>query len=302
MTRYLLLGASGFLGRHVWDRLVTDPEARLLTAGRRPVDSGQAHLRLDLATAGVRELGDVLAAANPDVVINAAGMVGGTPAEQAAVNTTAVGRLAEAMLRTRPTTRLVHIGSAAEYGRVRTGIAVAEDTPAHPVAAYGVTKLGGTQLLRLARVAGLDAVVLRVFNPVGPGIPEGSLLGRLVRQLRDREPEIRLGPLGDHRDFVDARDVANAVVAAARVSTPRWLINVGSGRATQVRELVRALLSIAGHDGPLHEAEPPPDRSALVSWQAADLTVARRVLGWRPTRTLTTTLTDVWREVACPFP
>ena len=65
--------------------------------------------------------------------------------------------------------RLVHLGSAAEYGRGPGRAPVREDEPARPVGPYGVTKLAGTRLVELARTAGLPAVVLRVFNPVGPG-------------------------------------------------------------------------------------------------------------------------------------
>ena len=67
------------------------------------------------------------------------------------------------------------------------------------------------------------AVVLRVFNPVGPGAPEESLPGRVAAELRRAlasGAEVRLGSLDAVRDFVDARDVADAVIAAAAGPAP----------------------------------------------------------------------------------
>ncbi|MCP2257894.1 Nucleoside-diphosphate-sugar epimerase [Streptoalloteichus tenebrarius] len=308
MTRYLLLGASGFLGRHVGDRLDAETGAEVVTAGRRAPGGDRPHrphLPVDLAEASVDRLAALLAEAAPDVVVNAAGAVTGPPAAMAAVNTTAVGALAAALLTATPSARLVHLGSAAEYGRVEPGEPVTEETPPRPVGVYGVTKLGATEILRLARRTGLDALVLRVFNPVGPGAPASSLLGRLVEQAESAE--VRLGPLADHRDFVDARDVADAVLAAATApsdrlaegrSEGRWLFNVGSGRARTARELVRRFLEIVGSSASVREAEPGSDRSAHVPWQRADVSAAAEALGWRPRRDLDTTLVDVW-AAAC---
>src|SRR5206468_1837433 len=80
------------------------------------------------------------------------------------------------------------------------------------------TKLAGTCLVRTARAAGLDAVVLRVFNAVGAGMPANTLPGRVAAQLRTAlrgGGEVRLGSLDTVRDFVDIRDIADAALAAA---------------------------------------------------------------------------------------
>ena len=68
---------------------------------------------------------------------------------------------------------------------------------------------------------------------------------------------MRLGPLDAVRDFVDARDVADAVIAAAAAaSLPHPVINVGSGTGVLARTLVRELVAISGYDGPVHEDAP----------------------------------------------
>ncbi|HZC41640.1 MAG TPA: NAD-dependent epimerase/dehydratase family protein, partial [Streptosporangiaceae bacterium] len=205
-----------------------------------------------------------------------------------------------------PGIRLVHLGSAAEYGRSEPGIPVTESAPARPVASYGVTKLAGTRLVELARSAGLDAVVLRVFNPVGAGAPAGGLPGRVAEQVRQamaHGSDIRLGPLDGVRDFVDARDVAGAALAAAaRPELPHPVLNVGSGAGVPARTLVKELLAVSGCTAAVHEDAPGSARSGQLLWQQADITRARQDLGWRPRRDLTASLSDLWEGSGGPHP
>jgi nucleoside-diphosphate-sugar epimerase len=200
--------------------------------------------------------------------------------------------------------RLVHIGSAAEYGCSEPGVAVSESEPPRPVALYGATKLASTRIVELARVAGLDAVVLRVFNPVGTGAPEEGLPGRLVAELRRAlacGTTVRLGSLDAVRDFVDVRDVADAVIAAA--STPRLahsVLNIGSGTGVPVRTFVEELVAISGYSRDVHEDLPGSSRSAEVPWQQADITRAKADLDWQPRRSLSASLADWWQEAQDP--
>jgi nucleoside-diphosphate-sugar epimerase len=300
--RLLIIGASGYLGAHVRNR-ARAAGMDVVTASR----SGQH--RLDLAD-GPQRVATVIEALAPDAVVNCAGATSGP--HLVAANLHGTHALAEAMLRTRPG-RLVHLGSAAEYGPAEEP--VSERTPPRPASRYGVTKLAGTRLVELAAAAGLDAVVLRVFNPVGPGAPPTSLPGRLAAELRAamrHGTDVRLGSLDAVRDFVDARDVADAVIAAVgAVALPHTVVNIGAGRGVPVRSVAKQLVAISGYQGPVVEntvadhtvadntvAENPVQdaagRSADVSWQQADITRAAQDLGWTPHRELTTSLTDLW--------
>jgi nucleoside-diphosphate-sugar epimerase len=289
--RVLLFGANGFLGGPVRDRLAAEPGVEVITAGR----SATADLRADLTTIGATALAEVLRKASPHAVLNCAGVTGGDPAGLVAGNVVAVAALTSAMLRSAPAARLVHFGSAGEYGRVGPGVSVPESAEAKPLHAYGVTKLAGTELVRAAREhEGLDAVVLRVFNPIGPGAPEGTLPGRLAALLRKGGP-ITVGPLDAYRDFVDSRDVAEATVAAAIApGTLPPVLNVGTGSAILLRDLAKELGSIAGSGAGIAESGHGSERSADVPWQQADVSAIREALGWSATRSLTTSLTDLW--------
>ncbi len=301
--RLLVIGASGFLGRHVWQQ-ATGAGMTVVTAGRAGLPGSPEHLRLDLATADPAELAGLIAPVAPDVVVNCAGATSGDPEVLAAANVTGAYALVLAMLQGRTAlpggtpARLVHLGSAAEYGRVEPGEAVDEAAPPRPAAAYGATKLAGTRLVELGRAAGLDAVVLRVLNPVGAGAPGSGLPGRVAAQLRQALAgggDVRLGPLDAVRDFVDARDVAAAVLAAAAAaSLPHPVINVGSGTGVLTRTLVKELIGISGYSGPVHEDAPGSARSGDLLWQQADIARARQDLGWQPRHDLAASLADLW--------
>jgi NDP-hexose 4-ketoreductase len=300
-VRVLIIGASSFLGGHLL-REATASGHEVVTAGRSPVPSSPSHHRLDLAADGPAGIAEVIGSVAPDVVVNCAGATAGSPDALAAANITAVYALVTAMIQARTPARLVQIGSAAEYGRTEEGIAVTEAAPAQPASLYGVTKLAGTQITEVARMAGLDAVVLRVFNVVGAGAPEDGLPGRAVRRLREAMAGgtgIRLGPLDAVRDFVDARDVADAVLAAATApALPHAVINVGSGHGVVSRTLVTELLAISGYDAAIIEDAQGSARSAALPWMQADITRARQDLRWRPSRDLKASVADLW-EASC---
>lgn len=291
--RLLLFGATGFLGRHVRERAVG---AEVVTVARA---ESAADLRLDLASAAPVDVAMLLDDVEPDAVINCFGATRGDPADMVAGNVVAVSNLVRGLAATRHVgIRLVHLGSAAEYGSVPAGTPVTEATRPNPVGPYGLTKLAGTEIIR---TSWLDAVVLRVFNPVGPGLPASTLPGRVAAELRRPGGEIRVGSLAAFRDFVDVRDVADAAFAAACSPGPLpAVLNVGSGRATSLRELVNGLVRISGSDRRVVESGAAgSERSTGVRWQQSHIEAIGRALGWQPATGLATSLRDLWKEAAC---
>ena len=297
--RLMIIGANGFLGAHV-RRRASAVGAEVMTAGRSELSDSPGHRLIDLAEADPAQVAAVIAEVAPDAVVNCAGATTGTPEALAAANITGVYTLTKAMLLTRRRPRLVHLGSAAEYGRAEPGVPVTEQVAARPGAIYGVTKLAGTRLVELAAAAGLDAVVLRVFNPVGPGAQPASLPGRLAAELRQASrhgTDVRLGSLDCVRDFVDVRDVADAAFAAATAAAlPHAVLNIGSGRGVPVAAMVEQLLAISGCTAVVHEDAQGPARSPDIPWQQADISRAVADLGWTPHRDLADSLADLWQS------
>lgn len=333
--RVLLIGANGYLGRYVADRLLADPAVQLTALGR----GDDADVRFDLATGSPGALTRFLDAVHPGVVINCAGATRGGARELTRHNTVAVATICESLRRSGCGARLVQLGCAAEYGPSQPGSSTAEDAVPRPGGPYGVSKLAATELVL---GSGLDAVVLRIFSPVGPGTPAGSPLGRLAeamrRAMQSGDGELKLSGLGVQRDFVDVRDVARAVHAAS-LSAAQGVVNIGTGRAVRLRDAAAVLARVAGYGGALHELDVPhgghqpahahPGRPAGLAaigsprseataeqlaaaapppypypdgcgaWQQADVRTARDRLGWRPRINLEESLADIWMEAAC---
>ena len=290
MTHVLIFGASGFIGRHVQDALVQDSRVdRVTTLAETAATCWPPRWTSSLRAtpAGTGRRGQLHWSARryglPAVAIQHAG----------------TGQTDRRHRRRRSRYPLHPVGVG---GRVRAGAArarVAEDDQAAPVGDYGLSHLAATRLLELARAAGrADAVTLRVFNPIGPGLREENLLGRAAARLRDAVTAgadfITMGPLSPCRDFLDARDLGKAVVAAALApALPTAVINCGSGRAMPARTAVELLAEAAGFSGEIREAH-PPSRSATVDWILADISRAVEVLGWRPTHALADSTKAIW--------
>ncbi len=296
MTLAVVFGANGFIGRHVADAMRALPGMDVVGAGLGAPLPGLEERWLDLdLLADDGRLESELRALGPNYVVNCAGATGGTAAEQIRLSVLTTAGLVEAIARSGIRARLIHIGSAAEYGSGPIGQPVSETTCPRPVSPYGIAKLAATQLVAASASAGQDAVVLRVFNALGPAMPPGLLPSTALRRLRDAvassTPRIEMGPLGAVRDFVDVRDIAAAVIAACRA--PRLeasIINVGSGTGHSARELVQALAERVGFPGEIGEAAAGSPRSSDVPWQVADVSLAGRLLGWRPAHDLRSTV------------
>ena len=255
--RLMVIGASGFLGAHVRHR-ASAAGAEVVTAGRSGLADSPRHRLVDLAEENPARVAAMIAEVAPDAVVNCAGATTGPPEALAAANITGAYTLAKAMLLTPRPPRLVHLGSAAEYGRGRARGAGdrAGDAPARrdatappswPVPGWwswpqrpGSTPWCCASSTRSARAR-----------------QQTSLPGRLTAELRRAArhgTDVRLGSLDAVRDFVDVRDVADAVFAAATAATlPHLVLNIGSGRGVPVRTMVKQLLAISGCTGTVHE-------------------------------------------------
>jgi nucleoside-diphosphate-sugar epimerase len=264
-------------------------------------------VRLDLLAARPRELTEFFGAVGADVVVNAAGRAWrADEPEMVAGNAELVARVTGALAGMPRPPRLIQLGTVHEYGAGTPGSGTAEDHPPSPVTPYGRTKLLGTQeVLRATQEQGVAGVVLRLANVIGAGAPRGSLFGMVAAHLADaardpspgKEPaELRIPPLQARRDLVDVLDAVDAVWAAATTPGPDitgQVINIGRGEAVPMRGLIDRMVTLSGLKVPVVEAGAGTPARTDVEWQQLDISRARRLLGWRPHRTLDASLRDL---------
>ena len=307
--RVLVFGGTGFLGRHVCAAL-RSVGAQVVTVSRSAPVRGTPgdSVPMDLVSSSEADLVRLVSDHAPRVVINAAGRAhGGEPSELLSVNAESVERLARALPLAPHPPRLVHLGSIHEYGTGEAGTSFLEDGPTRPVGAYAAAKLRATlAVLEATRTSGLDGTVLRIGNVVGPGAPRQSLLGTVAHSLAEatyraessgERPRLWLTPLRAQRDFVDVRDVAEAVLAAVAPlpSVTGRIVNVSGGRAVPVRSAVERMIALSGAPLDIVEQASETVRSDP-QWQRMDIGVARELLSWRPRRGLERSLSDLLEE------
>ncbi|MFC7330956.1 NAD-dependent epimerase/dehydratase family protein [Marinactinospora rubrisoli] len=299
--RVAVLGATGCVGRQVCAEFARHG-AHVLAVARRPAPHTAPHSfhPLDVAAADPADTARLLHDARVDAVVNATGGWGSTEEEMTYAHVRLVDRLVTALARLPHRPRVVQVGSVHEYGPVTPGTLIGETTPARPTSAYGRTKLAGTDAVLAATRAGdVDGVVLRVVNVCGPHPPPASFLGTLVHRLRAAAPgdDLSLTVADARRDYVDVRDVAEAVRLAATAPATGRVINIGRGEAAEVGELVRLLLAAADLPaGPLRTGTGVASKGG--DWTRADIRLAARLLGWRPRTDLPASIAAMWAASA----
>jgi nucleoside-diphosphate-sugar epimerase len=281
--RLLVIGAAGLIGRFVLAEAQRSGVADAVI-GRASAEMPEAHV-LRLSPDTVDALARLLERLRPEAIVNCTGRTWGDPDALRRANVESVVSLLEAMRIAAPSARLVHLGSAAEYAEVPGG-RTDEGAPLEASTPYAASKLEAFRLVSEAAESGLDAVVVRVFNPIGPGMPATSVPGRAARLLREAgeagTAAVELGPLDAVRDYVDVRDVATAVqVLASGPRPPHRVYNVGSGRPTVVRDLVSMIAERVGFAGQIRETAAASPRSGGVRHQVADIR-RMRATGWVP--------------------
>ena len=136
--------------------------------------------------------------------------------------------------------------SANIYGNSTEGV-LSEFAAVHPANDYAVSKLAMEFMARLW-LDRLPIVIARPFNYTGVGQSESFLLPKIVAHFRRQESIIELGNLDISRDFSDVRTVATAYRRLLEVRPVGETVNVCSGKATSLREVLSLVSEISGQE------------------------------------------------------
>jgi GDP-4-dehydro-6-deoxy-D-mannose reductase len=294
MPAWLVTGGSGFLGRHLLERLRSEGvEPVVIGRGRPPIGS---FVPVDLDDPP--RLARAVIEAAPDRVVHLAGRTPPAPVEDYyRSNTMATVHLLDALRASGRACRVVLVGSAAELGPVAVeDLPAVEGHPCRPADPYGLSKWLASAAGLAARPP-LEVVIARVFNPIGPGMPESQALGRFARELAAGSGPLRLtvGDLEARRDFIDARDVAGALLALAGRGHPGGVYHVGTGRSHRVGDGLDRLIALSGRDVVV-ESDPSFARRPGPSDSRADVRRIAEEVGWSASIPWEQSLRDLWAD------
>jgi nucleoside-diphosphate-sugar epimerase len=180
-----------------------------------------------------------------------------------------------------PGQRVVHVGTALEYGEAQGHLR--EDTPPRPTTVYGRTKLAGTvALAERCRRLGVAGVTVRLFTVYGPGEIEGRLLPTLLAASGHERPlDFTAG--GQRRDFAYVEDVAEGLLRLG-LAEPQYgtICNLATGRLTTVRDFIEVAARATGLDPSRLRFGVLATRAEEMSHDPVDVSQLVTLTGWRP--------------------
>lgn len=289
--RVAVTGAAGFIGSHVTDALLDaghevagidcftpyyDRELKEANLASALVSPRFTLVRADLCTADLDALFEGV-----DAVVHEAaapGLEHGAQrvAEYEVINTTATARVGRACV-VAGVGHLVHASTSSVYGLEAIG---SEDAPTEPVSEYGATKLAGEQaLLAMAGTGELPLTVLRYYSVYGPRQRPDMAYRRFCEQLLRGESVTVFGDGSQSRSNTYVSDCVAATLAALDRAPSGAIYNIGGG---QELKLLEALDIIADALGVTPQVAHDAARRGDQLRTAADITRARRDLGWSP--------------------
>jgi nucleoside-diphosphate-sugar epimerase len=245
MKTALVTGAAGFTGRHTTLAL-RERGYKVVGFAERRIE-GTHLIACDLTNASATKL--AVHRAKPDLVVHLAAVsfVGhDEPLAYYRVNLFGTLNLLVALAGLEVAPSKVLIASSANvYGTPALDLIDESVCPA-PVNHYATSKLAMEHMVR-TWFDRLPIVITRAFNYTGPGQSEQFLIPKIVEHFRRRAPVIELGNLEVSRDFCDVEEVVAAYILLLESSVQSEIVNVCSGRAIALREVLSMMGSLAGY-------------------------------------------------------
>ena len=295
----LVTGGAGFIGSHTVDRLielgyqvvVLDNEA---TGFRENIDNNK---KIEYIRGDVRNPKDVKRAFHYgiDLVFHIAGQAStirsfDDPEHDLSVNVNGTINVVRQCLEHR-VPRMLYASSMTVYGHPET-LSIPESHPCRPVSYYGITKYAAERYIHAtAERVDLDfdfnVTSFRMFNVYGERQcltnPYQGVAGIFIGNVLRDEPITIYGDGEQSRDFVHIQDVVDAWISAlGNKATYGEVFNLGTGSRRSINHLVDLILSVFGHNRCDYPVVYAPVRPGDQRHMEADISKARRRLGWDP--------------------
>jgi UDP-glucose 4-epimerase len=300
----LVVGGAGYIGSHCVRQLIAAGHRPVvldnLVFGHRPAVGAEVPF-YNVNLGDESAVGPILEKEKIDVVMHFAayayvGESVNDPLKYYFNNVVATLNLLRVML-AKGVTKFVFSSTCATYG-IPAKMPIVETMSQSPINPYGQTKLDIENALKaISRANGLSFAAFRYFNAAGAAEdgaigedhnPETHLIPLAINAATGRGPALQIFgtdyPTPDGtclRDYVHVDDLSRAHIAVfEKLATPGTALfyNLGTGRPTSVRDVIRAVEKITGKKVPFTEA---PRRAGDPPALYADSTKAKMELGWK---------------------
>jgi nucleoside-diphosphate-sugar epimerase len=291
MHRVLITGATGFIGSHLTRRLIQVGFELGIIKRRssdpwRIIDVPDKIVCFDIDLRNAQEVLNTVLHFKPDAIFHLASYYIGEPSSEEIsliVDTNLLGviNLLDAAKES-PLKLFVNTSSCFVYKENMHPMG--EEAGLNPVNLYGLTKLQAEEACSFyAKQYGLPIITFRLFSPYGPADHERRLIPYVIMSLlNNQKPKLTTGM--QRWDFIYVEDIINAyfkLLSLPLFPKKHEILNVGTGYAVSVKELVTRLAQIMGKDSDL-EWGTLPHRKNEVWHLCADINKIQNLLGWKP--------------------
>jgi GDP-4-dehydro-6-deoxy-D-mannose reductase len=313
MKKVLVTGATGFVGKHLVDSLLSRPDNDVIGTYRSEPGTMPEKVKLEKVDLHDQAATDALIEKyKPDFVYHLAGLPSAAesfkhPAETITNNIVAEVSLLEALRKHELiSTKVLVVSTAEVYGFISAeDLPVNEATPLRPVNPYAVSKIAQDYLGLQYRLSyRMDIIRVRPFNHIGPGQKDNFVLSSFAKQIAEiekgkKEPIIYVGNLEAKRDFTDVRDMVKAYQLALEKGEKGDVYNLGSGESRKIEDMLNTLLAFSTTKVTV-KADPDRFRPIDVAEIVCDFKKFHDLTGWQPEIPFNQTLQDIldyWRKI-----
>ena len=243
--RIIVTGINGFVGKHLARELAQNG-IEVVGVGRENeihdevADIVQEYYTVDMT----KEWPSVQA----DVVIHLAGLAAvgpsfNAPQDYLNLNSAMLTHMAEYYLAKEKKPRIIIVSSGAIYDPHQP-MPITENSLIGYTSPYAVSKVLNELQCKYYRGRGLECVIVRPFNHIGPGQLSGFLVPDVIEQLKNGS-EITVGNITTKRDYTDVRDIARAYRLLATTPTLTYdTYNACTGKSVQGELLVNLIKDV----------------------------------------------------------
>ena len=296
--KVLVTGGAGFIGSNLVHRLMNDDLItwvkvldNLETGRFANIAAFKGHKKFEFIEGDIRNYAICLGAAEGMDIISHQAALGSVPRSVRdpitthEVNATGTLNVFNAA-RENKIKRVVYAASSSTYGD-HPGLPKVEEKIGSPISPYGVTKLVNELYAKVfAGLYEMEFIGLRYFNVYGPqqnpAGPYAAVIPLFIKELlEDRSPVIN-GTGDTSRDFTFVEDVVSANLLAMfsdNSEAKNQVYNIAKGEQTTLNELFAILKEISGKE---IKAIHAPERNGDIKHSLADISKARRLLGYDP--------------------
>ncbi len=296
--RTIVTGGAGFIGSHLVDRLLADGGTVVALDNFDPfypAEQKRANLaeasrssRFRLVEGDIRDAALVdrlIDEVRPDAIVHLAARAGvrpsiEDPALYADVNVIGTVRLLQASCRIEPRPRFVYASSSSVYGDRSDAPFRETDSVDLPVSPYAATKKACELMAHtFHHLHSLPVTGLRFFTAYGPRNRPDLAISKFARLIDAGQPVPMFGDGTTRRDYTYVGDIVEGVVRAVEHCRGHHLYNLGNSDPIELRAMIAAIGDALGK---VPRIDRQPEQPGDVRQTYADVTKARRELGYAP--------------------